>query len=265
MLQGHTERVTDVAFHPHSLSPSHSPSLVNIASASADRSVLLWSLPSSVIHTRPHTHTDANSHGSKEEVDMSVDRQPDASSPPTTQALPPATSAHAETLTPLARLSGHVDRLARLAFHPSGRFLATASFDATWRLWDLSSCQEVLLQEGHSRAVYAVAFHPDGSLVLSAGLDALARLWDTRTGRSLAALEGHVKPVRGGGGTRAREAGEGGGGECCMHGAACACGAHPCPPSSPCCRHCILPLWRWPAITVARAAHPLSSHVTPSM
>lgn len=83
----------------------------------------------------------------------------------------------------------------RIAFHPSGRFLGTASFDKTWRLWDIETGQELLLQEGHSRAVYSLGFQCDGSLVASCGLDALARVWDLRSGRSVLALEGHVKPL----------------------------------------------------------------------
>ncbi len=50
---------------------------------------------------------------------------------------------------------------------------ATASFDLTWRLWDVETGAALLEQEGHSRAVYAVGFHPDGSLAASAGLDAV--------------------------------------------------------------------------------------------
>lgn len=50
---------------------------------------------------------------------------------------------------------------------------ATASFDTTWRLWDVETGGCLMEQEGHSRGVYAVGFHPDGSLVASAGLDAI--------------------------------------------------------------------------------------------
>ena len=39
----------------------------------------------------------------------------------------------------LATLKGHTDRLGRIAYHPAGRHLGTASFDATWRLWDLET------------------------------------------------------------------------------------------------------------------------------
>ncbi|XP_056698204.1 uncharacterized protein [Spinacia oleracea] len=95
----------------------------------------------------------------------------------------------------LRTFEGHLDRLARISFHPSGKYLGTTSFDKTWRLWDIESGAELLLQEGHSRSVYAISFHPDGSLLASCGLDSLTRVWDLRTGRSILALEGHIKPV----------------------------------------------------------------------
>lgn len=92
-------------------------------------------------------------------------------------------------------LAGHTDRLARVAFHPFGRHLATASFDTTWRLWDVETGVCLLEQEGHSRPVYAVAFQPDGSLAASVGLDAVGRVWDCRTGRNVWMMQGHVKQV----------------------------------------------------------------------
>ena len=53
---------------------------------------------------------------------------------------------------------GHTDRLGRVAFHPFGKHAATASFDMTWRLWDVETGACLLEQEGHSRAVYTIAF-----------------------------------------------------------------------------------------------------------
>ncbi|VEL07664.1 unnamed protein product [Protopolystoma xenopodis] len=99
---------------------------------------------------------------------------------------------------PLADMEGHTPyRVSRLAFHPSGRFLATACFDHSWRLWDLEACEEILHQEGHSKPVFDVAFHPDGSLAITAGLDGFARVWDLRTGRCIMFLEGHLEAVLG--------------------------------------------------------------------
>ncbi|KAG8470053.1 hypothetical protein KFE25_006508 [Diacronema lutheri] len=101
----------------------------------------------------------------------------------------------AEHATPLLELRGHTDRLGRCAFHPAGGHLATTSFDGTWRLWDVRTGVELLLQEGHSRAVYCVAFQPDGALVASAGLDALVRVWDCRSGKCIQAFPGHHRPI----------------------------------------------------------------------
>jgi U4/U6 small nuclear ribonucleoprotein PRP4 len=95
----------------------------------------------------------------------------------------------------LHTLLGHADRLGRCRWHPSGEFLATAGYDATWRLWDAATGAQLLVQEGHARAVYAVAFQPDGSLAISGGLDGHARVWDLRTGHSVCLLKGHCQGI----------------------------------------------------------------------
>jgi len=100
-----------------------------------------------------------------------------------------------DTSSPLASLTGHTLKATRARFHPCGEYLASASFDHTWRFWDVETKKELLLQEGHSRPVTDVAFHPDGSLLCSTSCDATARVWDLRSGRSVVVLSGHVKPV----------------------------------------------------------------------
>ena len=103
--------------------------------------------------------------------------------------------------TPLSTLSGHSQRVCRVEFHPSGKYLASASEDTSWRLWDVETATELLLQEGHSRGVYAVSFSTDGSLLASAGLDSIGRIWDLRSGRTVMILDGgtdgHIKPIYG--------------------------------------------------------------------
>ena len=75
---------------------------------------------------------------------------------------------HSASETPVSTLKGHQDRVCRVAFHSSGAYVASASFDTTWRLWDVQTSKELLLQEGHSKEVYAVEFQDDGALVASA-------------------------------------------------------------------------------------------------
>jgi U4/U6 small nuclear ribonucleoprotein PRP4 len=97
--------------------------------------------------------------------------------------------------TPLATLSGHTDRVCRVEFHPSGKYLASASFDTTWRLWDVETTTELLLQEGHSRQVFTVSYNTDGSLLASGGFDSMGRIWDLRTGRTVMILDGHIREI----------------------------------------------------------------------
>jgi len=103
--------------------------------------------------------------------------------------------------TPLATLQGHSQRVCRVEYHPSGRYIASASEDTTWRLWDVETTTELLLQEGHSRGVFAVSFNTDGSLLASAGMDSIGRIWDLRSGRTVMILDGHldghIKPIHG--------------------------------------------------------------------
>ncbi|CAG9971364.1 unnamed protein product [Clonostachys byssicola] len=101
--------------------------------------------------------------------------------------------------TPLSTLQGHSQRVCRVEFHPSGKYLASASDDTSWRLWDVETTTEILLQEGHSRGVYAISFNTEGSLLASAGLDSIGRIWDLRSGRTVMILDGHmdghIKPI----------------------------------------------------------------------
>ncbi|TSL28223.1 U4/U6 small nuclear ribonucleoprotein Prp4 [Bagarius yarrelli] len=96
---------------------------------------------------------------------------------------------------PVADIEGHFMRVARVAWHPSGRFLGTTCYDNSWRLWDLEAQEEILHQEGHSKGVHDLQFHPDGSLAGTGGLDSFGRVWDLRTGRCVMFLEGHLKEV----------------------------------------------------------------------
>ncbi|XP_034659018.1 U4/U6 small nuclear ribonucleoprotein Prp4 [Drosophila subobscura] len=98
----------------------------------------------------------------------------------------------------IADITGHMPhRVSKVAFHPSGRFLATACYDSSWRLWDLEQKTEVLHQEGHAKPVHCLAYQSDGSVLVTGGLDAFGRVWDLRTGRCIMFLEGHLGAVFG--------------------------------------------------------------------
>jgi WD40 repeat protein len=64
-----------------------------------------------------------------------------------------------------------------VAFHPSGKLLATAGGDRRIRLWELPSARLLQTLEGHTELVFDLDFTPDGSRLASASTDQTVRLW----------------------------------------------------------------------------------------
>ena len=68
-----------------------------------------------------------------------------------------------------------------MAISPDSKWLATASFDRTARLWSLSAKDPSLnprILSGHEGYVYAVAFSHDNHWLVTTSDDKTVRLWD---------------------------------------------------------------------------------------
>lgn len=83
-------------------------------------------------------------------------------------------------------LAGHTKEIYTLKWAPTGPgsanpgrppLLATASFDATVRLWAAAAGLCLAVLAGHTEPVYSVAFSPDGAHLASGSFDGLLRVW----------------------------------------------------------------------------------------
>ncbi|MER5304987.1 WD40 repeat domain-containing protein [Streptomyces lasiicapitis] len=104
---------------------------------------------------------------------------------------------------PLATpLLGHTGAVYLTSFSPNGRLLATASYDRTARLWDVSdpARPEPLGKPltGHRSWVSTAVFSPDGHTLATASDDGTVRLWNVRDPRHPRLLG---TPLSGRGGT----------------------------------------------------------------
>jgi WD40 repeat protein len=79
-------------------------------------------------------------------------------------------------------LHGHTGGVGNVAFDPTGRILATAGFDRTVRLWDVSTHRQIGNPlDGNTSFVNGVAFSADGQRLASAGEDGRIRMWSVRS------------------------------------------------------------------------------------
>mmetsp|Transcript_10407 Transcript_10407/g.26694 ORF Transcript_10407/g.26694 Transcript_10407/m.26694 type:complete len:624 (+) Transcript_10407:85-1956(+) len=92
--------------------------------------------------------------------------------------------------------AGHSGWTSAVTFHPAlSTVAATASGDATVKLWDLSEARCTATLSGHAFAVWDVDFHCTGDFVASASLDNTVKLWDVATARCRRTLRGHSDAV----------------------------------------------------------------------
>lgn len=82
-----------------------------------------------------------------------------------------------------------------MQFSPTDQVLASASGDATVRVWSLADHSCIRTFEGHTNSVLKVCFVTRGMQLLSSGSDGLVKLWNLRTGENTCTMDGHEDKV----------------------------------------------------------------------
>jgi guanine nucleotide-binding protein subunit beta-2-like 1 protein len=80
---------------------------------------------------------------------------------------------------PHKRLRGHSHFVQDVAISSDGQFALSGSWDATLRLWDLSTGRTTRQFIGHTKDVLSVAFSADNRQIVSGSRDRTINLWNT--------------------------------------------------------------------------------------
>lgn len=96
---------------------------------------------------------------------------------------------------PLARMTGHQKLVNHVAFSPDGRYIVSASFDNSIKLWDGRDGKFIATFRGHVASVYQVAWSSDCRLLVSCSKDTTLKVWDVKTRKLSVDLPGHQDEV----------------------------------------------------------------------
>ncbi len=93
-------------------------------------------------------------------------------------------------------LLGHTDRVPALVWHPDGRRLYSAGWDTTARVWDVDSCEPIILLNSHAGQVHTLALTADGGLLACADSANAVHVWDTARNREASVLRPQAGEIR---------------------------------------------------------------------
>lgn len=96
---------------------------------------------------------------------------------------------------PLCRMTGHQKLVNHVTFSPDGRYIASASFDNSIKLWDGRDGKFISTLRGHVAAVYQCAWSSDCRLLVSGSKDTTLKVWDVKTRKLQNDLPGHLDEV----------------------------------------------------------------------
>lgn len=95
-----------------------------------------------------------------------------------------------------AILRGHGACVSTVCFSPDDKYILSAAYDNTIRLWDANDGKLIRIYKGHTQSdIESAIFYPDGRKIISCANDSSAIIWDIETGKILKRLQGHNNHV----------------------------------------------------------------------
>jgi len=91
-------------------------------------------------------------------------------------------------------LLGHDNSVIKAIFSPGGKYVVTASWDNTARIWDAHTGQLLTILDSHTNALTNLIFSPDGQSLITTSKDKTARIWHLKAGDQII-LQGHTDEV----------------------------------------------------------------------
>jgi polyadenylation factor subunit 2 len=95
----------------------------------------------------------------------------------------------------LKEVQAHSETIRGLVFSPTDAKFATASDDASLKIWDFAEGEEETTMTGHQWEIRCVDWHPTKGLLVSGSKDHSVKLWEPRSGRCLTTLSSSKNQV----------------------------------------------------------------------
>lgn len=87
-------------------------------------------------------------------------------------------------------LTGHSDHITEVIFNHQGTKLASASWDGSIRIWEVSNGEQLLTIETETTSWGSMAFDPMDEVLASGGSGGIINLWNVESGRKQGSLQG---------------------------------------------------------------------------
>eukprot|EP00210_Caulerpa_lentillifera_P000986 g950.t1 len=95
----------------------------------------------------------------------------------------------------VARLTGHMQLINQVQFSPDGRWIISASFDKSIKVWDGVKGTFYASLFGHVGPVFQVSWSPDSRFFVSGSKDSTLKVWDVKKKKLAEDLPGHADEV----------------------------------------------------------------------